>query len=417
MDPHLKISLLAINYPPELTGIAPYTGALATGLNRLGHDVTVIASHPHYPAWRIGEGYGQWTRVDQMDGVRVRRALHYVPHSPRGIRRLLSELSFGVRLTFANWGRPEVVIALSPSLFSTCLAVLRLRCTPRRPALIVWVQDIYTLGLAETGEAGGLIQRITRWVESRTMRSADEVVVIHRCFADYVKQEFGVQATRINVVPNWTHLPPSEPVDRAAARKALNWPPQVALAVHTGNMGAKQGLENLVDAARVADETGAAVHFMLVGDGGERLSLEEHARGVSRITFVDPLGEKEFRSALAAADVLIVNEKPGVSAMAVPSKLTSYFDAGRPVVAATDASGTTASEIAAAGAGLVVPAGEPRALLDAIIKLNADAEASAQFGQSGRRYREEVLDEEFAIERWTGVIRTTISNRRPAVGG
>ena len=412
MDPRLNISLLAINYPPEPTGIAPYTGALAAGLNRLGHDVTVNASHPHYPAWRIDDGYGQWTRVEDLDGVHVRRALHYVPHSPRGIRRLLSELTFGVRLVFAHWGRPKVVIAVSPSLFSTFLAVLRLRCTPRRPVLIVWVQDIYTLGLAETGEAGGLIQRITRWVESRTLRSADEVVVIHRRFADYVRQEFGVEATRIDVVRNWTHLPPSGPVDRAAAREALNWPRQVALAVHTGNMGTKQGLENLVDAARIADQRGAAVHFVLVGDGGERRSLEERAHGISRITFVDPLGEKEFRSALAAADVLIVNEKPGVSGMAVPSKLTSYFDAGRPIAAATDASGTTASEIAAAGAGVVVPAGEPGALLDAILELNANAEASAQFGQNGRRYREEVLDERVAIERWASVIGATISKRR-----
>lgn len=132
--------------------------------------------------------------------------------------------------------------------------------------------------------------------------------------------------------------------------------------------------------------------------------LEERARGISRITFVDPLDDDEYRLALGAADVLVVNEKPGVSAMAVPSKLTSYFDSGRPVVGATDPGGITAAEVEAADAGVIVQAGEPEALLDAIVQLAADPETAARFGSNGRRYRTSVLDQDTAIERWTSVI-------------
>jgi colanic acid biosynthesis glycosyl transferase WcaI len=403
------VAILGLNYPPEPTGIAPYTGALAAGLQRLGYQVTAHVAHPHYPEWKIYQKYGQWTRSERLEGVAVSRRLHYVPRSPRGVRRLLSELSFGARLAFARWRRPRVVIAVSPSLFSTALAVLRLRLTPRRPPLLVWVQDIYTLGLAETGEGSGLVQRITRWVESHMLRAADRVVVIHQRFADFLTQELGVSAAKVVVVRNWTHLPPSEPVDGTEAKLALGWPGDVTLAVHTGNMGAKQGLENIVDAARVADERGAPVHFLLVGDGGERCALESRARGISRLTFIAPLDDAKYRLALAAADVLIVNEKPGVSAMAVPSKLTSYFDAGRPVIAATDLDGITASEIAASGAGVVVPAGEPGSLLDAVIRVSADAETSARFSSNGRRYRETVLDERAAIEHWVSLVKSVVA--------
>lgn len=404
MSSRLDVCILGLNYPPEPTGIAPYTGALAVGLCRMGHSVTAHVAHPHYPEWEIRKGYGQWTRVENVNGVQVRRRRHYVPRTPRGVRRLVSELTFGMRLVFARWGRPGVAVAVSPSLFSTALAVLRLRLTPRRPPIIVWVQDIYTLGLAETGEGGGFAQRITRWVESRTLRGADRVVVIHQRFVDFMTNGLGVSASRVEVVRNWTHLPPSEPVEKFTARTTLGWPLDVALAVHTGNMGAKQGLENIVEAARVADERGERVHFLLVGDGGERRELEELARGISRLTFVDPLGDEEYRMALGAADVLIVNEKPGVAAMAVPSKLTSYFDAARPVVAATDLGGITASEIAASDSGVVVAAGDPEALLGAVLAVSADSAAAAQFGRNARRYRESVLDQEAAIRQWGSLI-------------
>ncbi len=403
------VCILSLNYPPEPTGIASYTGALAAGLAAAGYEVAAHVAHPHYPEWSIHDGYGQWTRTEKIDGVSVRRRLHYVPQPPRGIRRLLSELSFGLRLILARWGSPKVVIALSPPLFAAAMAVVRLKLTSRRPRLIVWVQDIYSLGLTETGEGGDLVRRITGRVEALTLRAADRIVVLHERFADYLSDELGVSASKIIVLRNWTHLQPSDAVDGDSAKAALGWPTDVTLAVHTGNMGAKQALENVVDAARIADDRDEPVQFILVGSGGERPALEDYARGVSRITFVDPLDDEKYRLALGAADVLLVNEKPGVSAMAMPCKLTSYFDASRPVVAATDLEGITASEVAEAHAGVVVPAGEPAKLLDSVLAMGADTDAAARYGSNGRRHREKVLDERIAIENWSALINSVVA--------
>jgi glycosyltransferase involved in cell wall biosynthesis len=218
----------------------------------------------------------------------------------------------------------------------------------------------------------------------------------------------GAAASKVVTLRNWTHLSPSSEIEREVAKAELNWTSEPFLAVHTGNMGAKQALENIVDAARIAEQQNAPVHFVLVGDGGERRSLEERGRGVARLTFVDPLDEEEYRLALAAADVLLVNEKVGVSTMAMPSKLTAYFDAGRPVIAATDSNGITASEVRAAAAGVIVPAGDPVALLDAVLAMHADPEAAARYAASGRRHRESVLDERIALERWLDVVSSTV---------
>ncbi|MEB0141401.1 hypothetical protein QN363_20505, partial [Undibacterium sp. CCC2.1] len=83
----------------------------------------------------------------------------------------------------------------------------------------------------------------------------------------------------------------------------------------------------------------------------------------SRLQFIDSLDDFGFQRALASADILLVNEKLGVSEMAVPSKLTSYYNAGRPVIAATDRRGVTAAEIESAGGGVVVDAEVPQAII------------------------------------------------------
>jgi glycosyltransferase involved in cell wall biosynthesis len=404
------IAIFGMNYPPEPTGIAPYTSGLAAGLHKRGYEVTAHVAQPHYPQWTIYKGYEQWARAESLDGVGVRRRWHYVPHSPHGIRRLLSELSFGTRLVFAHWESCRAVIVVSPALFSSMMVALRMRFTPRRPPLVIWVQDFYALGMAETGEGVKLAGRLTRWVEAHTLRAADCVVVIHPRFARYAVEELGVKASNVVVVRNWAHLLAAAPVDSTAAKLAMGWPTDMTLAVHTGNMGVKQGLENVVEAARVADDVGAPVHFILVGDGCERHKLMVRGRGISRLTFVDPLCDADYRLALSASDVLLVNEKPGVATMAVPSKLTSYFHAGRPVIAATDPKGISAEELVASGAGTVIPAGEPRTLLDAVVSVSADPEAAARFGLSGQRYREAVLDESVAIEQWAILIEDVLAN-------
>ncbi|MTE23277.1 glycosyltransferase [Microbacterium sp. ZXX196] len=401
------VTVLGVNYPPEPTGISPYTGAMARGLAQRGYETHVVTTHPHYPEWRVRSGYGQWSRREHLDGVDVRRLRHYVPGRPTGIRRLLSELSFGARLLFAPWRRPQAVVAVSPALFSSALAALRMRLFHRKTPLIVWVQDLYWLGLSETGQGAGSAGQVIKKTEGWLLRRGDRVVVIHERFAQRVIDDFGVSPERIVVVRNWTHLPPAPDIDRAAARAKLGWG-DVTIVLHAGNMGIKQGLDNVLDAAQLAHDRGANVRFVLLGNGGEHARLVAEGAHIPTLQFIDPLPDAEFAEALGAADVLLVNEKVGVSEMAVPSKLTSYFSTGNPVLAATDLRGITADEVRAADGGVVVDAGDPAALLDAAEALAADAEESARLGANGRRYRETVLDETFAIDRFATLLSRLI---------
>lgn len=407
--PALKILILGLNYAPEHTGIAPYTTGLATGLAARGHDVHVITGYPHYPQWKVADGYGGWGGTEVLDGVTVHRVRHFVPRTCSTPQRLALELTFGARLALAPWGDPDVVLCVSPALLSTAAALLRLlrlRRGRRRPAFAVWVQDLYSLGVVETGggaAAGGAAAR----VESAVLRRADGVSVIHDRFRDHLVTGLAVDAGKVAVIKNWTHVEPAPAADRRQARAALGWDSEETIVLHAGNMGAKQGLDNVVEAARLADQRAAPIRFVLLGDGNQREHLQRQAEGVQRITFQAPLPDREFALALAAADVLLVNERPGVEAMAVPSKLTTYFNTGVPVLAAVGATGITASEIRRAKAGLVLPPDQPEAIIDEALRLTANTALARQLGEAGRRFCQLELAQDRAIEhyeRWLAAL-------------
>jgi len=410
MTTPLSVLMIGMNYAPETTGIAPYSSGLAEELARRGFRVRVLATHPHYPQWRFVGEPPRRSRESRA-GVVVERFRHRLPSKPGGMSRALSEISFGLASALTRLGRPDAVVLVSPALLSSAIAFLRARLGRRVP-VVVWVQDLYSLGLRELGERPGRLARAVAALEGWLLRRADAVVVIHERFRDTVVQELGVAPHAVTVVRNWSHLEDSEPVDRTSARVELGWADDDYVVLHAGNMGVKQGLENVVEAARLAAASASRVRFVLLGDGNQRLQLERDAADVPSLQMLGSLPDAAFRRALAAADALLVNEKPGVAGMAVPSKLTSYFSTGLPVIAATDPGSVTESEVQLSGGGVSVGAGQPGELLAAALDLASDLDRARRLGRAGQSFREDRLSSYTSFNTYAQLLQDLARGRR-----
>jgi colanic acid biosynthesis glycosyl transferase WcaI len=396
----VKVAIFGINYAPEPTGIAPYTTGIAKGLAARGHDVQVLTGYPHYPEWKRADAGSGLRSEEVRDGVRVRRFGHYVPRQLSWIGRAAMEVTFGLQVLSSRWGRPEVVVCVTPPLLAAVMVIGRARLTVQRPSVGILVQDLYSRGVAETAVASGLAARAVCAAEAAATRLADGVAVIHAGFTPHLSERLGVDVRRVREIRNWTHINPPDPLASAAFRDAHGWGADEIVILHAGNMGYKQGLENVVAAAELAARANTKARFVLLGDGNQRVSLEAIAAGVPALEFLPPVSDEEFPNALGAADVLLVNERPGVAQMAVPSKLTSYFSSGKPIVAATDTAGFTAGELAASGAGICVPADRPDLLLSEAVRIGADHALGAQLGDAGRRYCTTMLSGDAALDRY-----------------
>jgi glycosyltransferase involved in cell wall biosynthesis len=198
----------------------------------------------------------------------------------------------------------------------------------------------------------------------------------------------------------------SPSADRAATRARLGWREGTPIVLHSGNMGLKQGLEVLVDVARLAPE----VRIVLMGDGNQREALRTRAAGLPNLDFLPPAGADEFTDVLAAADVLAVTQRASVLDMSVPSKLTSYFVSGRPVVASVADEGGTAQEVRRSGAGVLVAPEDPGALLAAVRKLvDGPAEADT-LGARGPEYVARHLSREAGLARFDALLTEVLAD-------
>lgn len=377
-----RLLLVSTNYAPEHAGIGPYATQIAEHWAAAGDEVHVLAGMPHYPAWRVDPAYsGVWRVEEERAGVRVHRRRHLVPPRQTAAKRALFEatvLGYGL-LAPPAMGRPDAVVAQMPSLGGGLVGarIARRHGVPYVPV----VQDLMGAAAAQSGiRGGGRVASVAGAVEAYVLKQAALVGVIHESFVSKVAA-MGVPDERIRLVPNWSHVSP--PVrSREETRARLGWRPGQTVLLHSGNMGLKQGLEVLVETARLDP----ALRVVLMGDGNQHQHLRALAGGLPNLDFQPPAGDDDFSDVLAAADMLAVTQRASVLDMSIPSKLTSYFAAGRPVVASVAAEGGTAGEVERSMAGIVVPPEDPRALLDVVRALADDPGRADALGARGPVY-------------------------------
>jgi glycosyltransferase involved in cell wall biosynthesis len=268
--------------------------------------------------------------------------------------------------------------------------------------LVFIVQDLLGAAVVQSGITGGrAVAGPAGRAERAALIGADAVVVVTDVFRPRLLG-YGIPEARIHTVPNWARVPAPR-TDRAQTRARLDWPADTVVALHTGNMGFKQGLQNVVEAARIS-QGNQALRWVLMGDGSQRDQLHRLAAGLPNLEFRPLCDASEYGSMLDAADILVLNERPGVAEMSLPSKLTSYFVSGRPVAAAVHAEGAAAAELARAGAPAPVPPGDPAALLRRVCELSACPERRDAYGQRARDYAQRNLSPAGALHRLESII-------------
>ena len=406
----MKVLITTSYYWPEGAGSAPYLTGLAEHLSSVGHDVVVATGFAHYPDWR-SSAKGRLAASETRNGVRIRRRWHYVPGAQSASRRAgyeLSLLASGLTALPRGW-RADVVVGTCPSLAGGTLASVAAR-RYRVPYGLVF-QDLMGLAAEQSGVAGGArVAGVVRRVELRLARRAAAVGIVADGFRRYLEAG-GVPSERIWRLRNWTRR--VEPVEPASeTRRRFAWREDEFVCVHGGNMGHKQGLDTLLDTADLL--RGTQVRISLVGDGNDRTRLEQQAqeRGLSNVQFVELQGPGNWEATMQAADVLLVNQRASVTDMSLPSKLTSYFAAGRPVVAAASPDSETAHEVESAGAGLVVPPSDPAAFRDAILALKDDQALFDRLAARGAEYARSTLSREAALAEYEAFLAAIVAGGR-----
>ncbi|MFM5932096.1 MAG: WcaI family glycosyltransferase [Novosphingobium sp.] len=381
-DDPLPVLIVGLNYAPEPVGIGPFTTGMATGLAQRGHAVQVVTGRPYYPQWQAYAGSRRGWATSIENGVRVTRCPHYIPARPSGLRRVVHLASFAasalVPALNAARRKPRLVICIAPALLSVPVAWLAAKVA--RAPLWIHIQDFeveaaFATGLLQAGTAA----RLARWVENRLLRLADRVSTISPQMCARLKAK-GIAISRIVELRNWANAPAPDPSHGAAYRSEWNLGDR-RVALYSGNIANKQGIEIVVEAARLLKDR-PDLTFVICGEGPNRERLESLAAGLSNIQFHALQPAERMGELLALADVHLLPQIAGAADLVLPSKLANMLWSGRPVVATT--AGGTGLHAEVSGCGLVTEPGDASAFAAAIAELLDQPERARQLGECGQ---------------------------------
>lgn len=404
----MKITIWGINYAPETTGIGPYNTDLANFLLERGHEVRVVTSFPYYPAWKkTASDKGRLYRRDIIDGIEVLRCWHYVPALPNTWKRILHEASFICsslgRFLFAP--RPNLLLVVSPPLLLGIAAWFGSRI--KRCPFQFHVQDMQPdaaiqLGLLKPGILTSLLFSLERFACRKAAFVSGITQGMLRMFTGK-----GVPAARQYFLPNWilkrNRQTSTREMPENAFREKHGLSPDDFIVAYSGNLGKKQGLDILLDAAEELSAKSSPTNIVLLiaGEGAAKEELRRRTEAERLPVRLLPLQSEEmFQAMLREVDLFVVTQQKGAGALFFPSKLITLLSAARPIITVADPDSDLALALQEGGFGENVLPGDPKGFARTIVQFTSDRSRLSRMGMAGRtwveRFSRQTVLEDFA---------------------
>ncbi|MBQ1062196.1 glycosyltransferase family 4 protein [Micromonospora sp. C41] len=294
-----RILMLSWEYPPVLVGgLGRHVHALSVALAAAGHEVTVVTRH--------AEGA---PLEEYADGVRIVRAAEDPVTFPLATGSLLAwTMAFNHTLTraalrAASSGAYDVIHAHDWLVAHTAMTLREHLDVPL----------VTTIHATEAGRHQGWLpeemNRTIHGVEHWLAGESGRVIVCSGYMRDEVGALFGVDAARVDVVPNGVEphrwRVPASAVAAARTRFAADGP----LVTFAGRLVYEKGVQHLLAGLPRLRDRHPGLRAVIVGDGPYRADLEAevHRLGLGgTVSMPGFLGGADLPAVMAASDCFAV---------------------------------------------------------------------------------------------------------------
>lgn len=409
----MKILLITGYFPPEMAAAPNLNYELGRELVRLGHSVTVATGFPRYNLKEIPAKYrGKLYMRETIDGMTVERI--WYPPLPRGIpvaRGIdIILMAFALVLSALRAEKADVASVFSPPL-TVGLTAIFMRKLHGYP-FVYNVHDLFPQNAVDLGVLRNkALIRFFRWMENYVYRRSDYLTVISSGNRSRVIAS-GADPDRTFIVPDWVDSDFVSPGNKRNEFSLRHGITDKFVVSFTGVMGFSQDLDTVLASARLL-AANPKILFLLVGDGVEkpRLQAEAERQGLNNVVFLPMLPREEVPIVLSSSDVCLATLSASVKTPPVPSKIIWAMSAGRPMITCLPLDGDAPDLIRAADCGICLPPEDPRALADAVARLQANPEECKRLGENGRWYVLENLSLKRSARKYMDLFEVALASR------
>lgn len=377
--------------PSEPGGTRSYW--ISRALVDKGHKVVMITSTNKY---HPNEG------IENIDGIEV----HYIKNEYSNYMSKLAKLkSFGkflIKSTQEAMKEKDVDVVFATS---TPLTVGGVALTLKRLKKWPYVFEVRDLWPEFPIQIGAIknktVQKMLRKFEKRIYDRSNHVVALSPGMKDGVIAS-GTPEEKVTMVPNMSkpeEFFPHEPNMAVANEFGIDM--SKFNIIHFGSMGRANGLQYIIEAAKVAKERGMSdVEFIFMGDGATLPELEKLVKDYD-LKNVKFLGNHPMKTVVEVVNLCDASMTSFLNLPILqtnsPNKLFDSLSAGKPII--VNSAGWTKDLVEKDNCGFFVNPDDPADFIDKIALYKDNKEQLKIWGENARKLSETTFDRSILAKR------------------
>lgn len=344
----------------------PRNRLMIEALNRAGFAVLEVSE----PVWDAASAAG--SNADGWFGWnRARLIAEFMIAYPRLAWRVGRHLRHAAALVIGYPGQLDLLV-LGP------LAKLW-----RKPVMFNPLVTLTDMIIEDRALVDGtsVVGRCIRLVDRLALRLADLVIVDTRANGAYLTERFGIQADKIIEIPVGADATIFDPVRFPSAAHSPRQPRRV---LFYGKYIPLHGIDTILRAARILQDTNAAVVFELIGNGQTYTAMRRLAEdlALTNVRFVEPVPYLELPGRIAVADIVLgIFGETTKASRVVPNKVFQAMAMGAAII--TRRSPDVERVLRHGDSAILVSPGSPAELAEAILLLQNE-HLRTSLGQAAR---------------------------------
>lgn len=385
--------------PEGAVGIRSYE--MARRLVHRGHQVTIVCGSYGNGATGLEGPFNGNVREGNVDGIDIIEFDISYSNQDGFPKRSATFLKYAwASLRIALTRRYDLLFATTTPLTAGIpgIAARWLRGKP----FVFEVRDLWPELPREMGVISNpVILGALSLLEYASYHSAHRCVALSPGIAQGIARR-GITGDRITTIPNGCDL------RIFRDEQGSGWRPDGVsttdfLAIFTGTHGVANGLDSVLDAAKVLQERGRNdIKIALVGDGKLKADLQSRAQreGLRNVIFNEPVNKRRLAALMKSSDIglQVLANVPAFYFGTSPNKFFDYISAGLPVL--NNYPGWLADMIEENNCGFTVPPEEPEAFADALEAAAADRAGLEEKGMRAAALAERQFDRNLLADQW-----------------
>ncbi len=395
-----KVLIISGVFVPEPVVSARLNYDMAEALSEK-YDVTVITPRPSRP---YGVKYENIKPI--QSGFKHIIVDSYTCPKSDIIGRLRESFSFAkATLRYIRQNNITADIIYNSSWHLIGLFMIARYAVKNNIPYIVPVQDIYPESLIAKIKKRRLLSKLIKLlalpIDRYYLSNATCIRTISDEMANYLAQTRKIARNKFVIVNNWQD-------DSIFEEQRPNEFGDILKFAYVGSVNDSSNVEHII--ASYVDADIANSQLLIYGDGPNKEGCIQLANNLKiESIFFDSVTPEQVPSVEWSSNVLVLALKKGVAKTALPSKLTAYFLAGRPILASLDEDSAAAQIIKSYNCGIVVPPEDEEKLAQAFeMFANMEKDELARLGNNSRLCAEHMFLKSTNLQKITDVISSII---------